>query len=245
MNLKKIVDYSLIGLALVFSIFFFFLFDLEDILWKREERHPVSLQEIKEGEYRNHIGEKAGEGITMLKTKDDWDKVINEVDYVSVIPKSIVKTDVYSLAKWADHYTRRSNGTTSRKKAEVRQTIFDVYADYSPYYIIELEDGTCILAQMNRGIANRIKKGEKIELPLGKKIGFSSKAKELLKTACNKWDVDDKYVLYTIDDEWEKEKANRIFIEKWAISFGLFLVLAVVLQLIVDKIVFPDSEEEN
>ena len=44
--------------------------------------------------------------------------------------------------------------------------------------MIELEDGNSILAQMNRAIAKKIERGEKIELPLGKKIGFSKEAKK-------------------------------------------------------------------
>lgn len=243
MDLKKIVDYGLIFFALVIAILFFFWFDLEDILWNREVRETVSLSQIKDGSKRDCIGKKAGEGIIRLKTKDEWEDVLNDVDYVTVVPKSVIKTNVYSLAKWEDHYTRRSNGTTGRKRADIRTSSLDIFAEYTPYYIVELEDGTHILAQMNRGIAKRIQKGEEVELPLGRKQGFLTSAKKALKPICDKYDVDTKYVLYTIDDEWEKGKSDRIFIEKVVIAFVLFIVLAVVLQLAVDKLAFPDDKE--
>ena len=142
---------------------------------------------------------------------------------------------MYSLAKWVKHYTQKANGTSWRKLAETKKTAFDISANYSPYYIIELEDGNHILAQMNRTIANKIQNGENIELPLGKKIGFSKKAKELLKPICDEKKVSTDYVLYTIDNNWQAENADKIFYIKFVSAFVLFIVLAVILQLAYDK----------
>ena len=94
---------------------------------------------------------------------------------------------------------------------------------------------------MNRAIANKIKNGENIELPLGKKIGLSQKAKNLLKPICNEKKVSTDYVLYTIDNNWQSENTEKIFYTKFVIAFVLFIVLAVILQLAYDKFFCKNS----
>ncbi len=241
--MKKIIDYTLVVIALVIAVIFYFSFDLEGILWDKYEKERISSSDIKNDRSRDYTGLNAGEDILSIKTIGEWDDVLNEVDYVTAKPKSIIKTDVYSLAKWASYYTTKRNGSSGRKLEEVIKTSLDISPNYSPYYIIELEDGNHILAQMNRGIAKKIQNGEEVSLPLGKKIGFLQKAKTLLKPICEEYDVNTKYVLYTINNNWESENENKIFIEKFVISFVIFIVLAVVLQLVINKIFFRDDEE--
>ncbi len=49
------------------------------------------------------------------------------------------------------------------------------------------------------------------------------------------------YVLYTLDDQWQAENANNIIIIKFAVSAVLFLVLAVVLQIAAERLLFKDK----
>lgn len=91
---------------------------------------------------------------------------------------------------------------------------------------------------MNRGIADKISKGQKVELPLGQKRGLTNTAKKLLKETYDEYDVITDHVFYTIRDSWEAEQTNRIMIEKAIISFVLFIILAVLVQLIVDKLIW-------
>lgn len=238
MNIEKIVDYTLIAICFIFSVFFYVLFDLENILWDRFDRPIISTQDIEFDRSRDYTGYKAGEDIPNITNKDEWDDLLNDIDYARITPKSIVKTDVYSRANWIEAYTRKSNGATGRRLSDVRKSPLDISANYSPYYIIELEDGTHVLAQMNRGIADKISKGQKVELPLGKKRGLTNTAKKLLKETYDEYDVITDHVFYTIRDSWEAEQANRIMIEKAIISFVLFIVLAVLVQLIVDKLIW-------
>lgn len=239
--MQKIINYGLIILSLFIGILFYFSFDIEGILWNKYEPKSISIEQIKSDSTKDYTGLKVGEGITTITDLENWDKVINDIDYVKVIPRNIEKTNVYSLAKWVKHYTQKANGTSRRKLAETKKTAFDISANYSPYYIIELEDGNHILAQMNRAIANKIKNGENIELPLGKKIGLSQKAKNLLKPICDEKKVSTDYVLYTIDNNWQAENADKIFYIKFVIAFVLFIVLAVILQLAYDKFFCKNS----
>ena len=41
---------------------------------------------------------------TTITDSENWDKVINDIDYVKVIPRNIEKTNVYSLAKCVKYY---------------------------------------------------------------------------------------------------------------------------------------------
>ncbi len=241
--MKKIVDYALVVLAMFIAVIFYFSFDLEDILWNSYERKTISNEIAKKDLTKDYTGAIPGEDIKAITNIEEWEKTINNVDYVSVVPKSIIKTDVYSLAKWVDYYTKTARGTTGRRLDEVKQTSLDISANYTPYYIIELEDGNHILAQMNRGIAKKIQKGEEIQLPLGKKLGFSKKAKTFLKPICEEMNVDTEYVLYTIDNDWEEKNEDMIFIEKLAISVVLCIILAVVLEILYDKIITNNKEK--
>lgn len=236
--MKKITDYFMIMIALVITVIFYFRFDLEGILWDSYERQEITAAQTEEDRVTDYIGQKAGEGIVSLTTGAEWEAVINQVDYVTVIPKSIVKTDVYSLAKWADYYTKHSNGTSGRRRPEVKQSSFNLSANYCPYYIIELEDGTHLLAQMNRGLAAKIQRGETVELPLGRKLGFLQSAKDMLTPVCKSLGASTDYVLYTIDDNWQSKNADNIFLIKLVVSVILFFVLAVVLQLLADRLFF-------
>ena len=240
---KKVVTGVIVVASLVIAVMFYCMFDFEEILWEKNKTETISKEQIESNRGTDHTGKKAGEGIPSIKTKAEWEDVLNQVDYVTVTPKSVVKTDVYSLAKWADHYTKPTKTTRSRRRAEVQKTKFDVSANYTPYYIIELEDGTHILCQMNRGIADKIKKGETVELPIGKKLGFLQKAKDLLEPICDEMGASTDYVLYTIDNKWEEDNADMIFFVKVGVSVVFFFVLAVGAQVAVDKMFFDKKKD--
>ena len=241
--MKKIINYTLITIGLIIAVIFYFSFDLESILWNTAYRPSTSIEKIKENPGKDYIGANPADDITLIKNKEEWEKVLNEVDYVTVIPKSIIKTNVYSRAKWVDQYKKTSTGSSGRKLAEAKQTSLDISADYTPYYIIELEDGSHILAQMNRGIAKQIKKGEEVKLPIGKKKGLTKTAKSMLETICDEWETSTDYVLYTIDNDWSKDNADGILIMKLAASTVLAIALAVILQIIYEKLSINNEEE--
>lgn len=205
------------GILMILSFFlggiFYFQFDLEDILWSRHEQAVISAEQITWNQETDYTGQQAGDGILSLTTGAEWEAVRCELDYVTAVPVGIERTNVYDR---------------SRKKGA------------SPYYIIELEDGTCLLAQMNQGIASRIQQGQRFELPLGRKMEISPKTKRLLAPACEARHVMTDYVLYTIDDTWKTEHMNRIFYGKIMASVLVAIIWAIVLQLIAERI--PDRK---
>lgn len=242
--MKKILDGVLVVISLIAAVVVFEKFDMEEILWNRNEQSAVSSQEIEEDRTKDYTGKPAGDGIVKIDSQSAWEKVLNDIDYVTVIPKGIEKTDVYSLAEWSDYYRKRKNGAAGRRKAEVKQSFMDISLDYSPYYMIELEDGTHILAQMNRCIADNIEKGKEISLPLGQKQGFSQQAKNLLAPVCETYQISTEYVLYTIDNEWQSEHSFEIFLGKFIAAAIVFFMLAVALEVLADRF-FRSGEKQK
>jgi hypothetical protein len=232
--MRKILDYFLCMIAFFIGVIVFFQFDVEEIMWGKNLQPAVSTQEIEENVTVDFRGKPAGEGVMRLSSIDDWQDALNDIDYVTVQPKSIQKTNVYSLAKWVGYFTKRSNGTSGRRLEEVKKASFDLDLKYIPYYIIELPDGNRVLAQMNRSIARAIKQGKEITLPLGLKQGFLPEAKELLGPVCESLNVPTDYVLYTIDNEWQAKHADIIFYIKLATAIAVTIVLAVILMFLAD-----------
>lgn len=238
--IKKIVNGALVVFSLLLAIAFYYVFDLENIFYERQQE-VVSQAEIEANKSLDYSGKKAGDGIKTVSTKEEWEDTYT-TEYITVTPVNITKTNVYSLANWADHYTRRRTGGAGRRRRDVQTELFDYDDNYRRYYVIELEDGTNILAQMNRGIANKIAKGEKVELPLGKKAGLSSTAKKLLSDVIEEKNITDTYVLYTINDEWQKRNATKIFFTKFGVATVLFFAFSVGFLTLADKFIF---KEEN
>lgn len=243
-KLKKIIDYSLIFVAFICAIIFYYNFDLETILWNQQDTVKQN-NVLKEDLINDHSGYKAGEDVPIVKTKEEYNKSLNSVAYIAVEAKSVIKTNIYSLAKWEDHYDKNRKGQPTRKRNEVQKSSFDYHYIYTPYYIVELADGSHILAQMNRGVAKQLEKGKITILPLGKKLGFSKTAKNMLEEICKEYNVETDYVLYMINDKWEESHSDVIFLGKIGVSFVVFIILAVIFQLVADKIMNEKKERES
>lgn len=234
--MRKVLDFILVLFSLAVAVFVYSNFNMEGILWNGNKPDAVSSQEMEENPGTVYTGKPAGDGVPQVKTQEEWNEVLNDVDYVTITPKKIYKTNVYSLAEWADYFQRRRNGSVGRKKATVKETPLDISRDYTPYYIIELEDGSHILAQINRCLAKNIAKGKETPLPVGRKQGFSQGAKSLLAPVCEEYQAPADYVFYAIDNEWQEKHSFEILIGKTVVAVIVFFVLAVVLELIADRI---------
>ncbi len=242
--MRKILDFILVIVSLVAAVFVFSGCNVEGILLKMNQPEAVSSKEIEENPGVLYMGYPAGEGIEEIHSQAEWEEVLNDVDYVVVKPKSIHKTNVYSLAEWADTFKRRRNGAIGKQKAAVKQVPLDVSLDYVPYYVLELEDGSHILAQVSQNTAKQIKKGKLDALPVGRKHGFSQGAKNLLAPICEEYQASTDYIWYAIDNEWQEKHSFEILIGKAAVAVVFFFVLAVILELLADKI-FGKTKEKN
>lgn len=241
--MRKVLDFVIVILSLVAAAFVFTGFDMEGIVKKMNQPAAVGSKELEANPGTAYEGRPAGEGIPEIKGQAEWEEVLNDVDYVKVVPKSIQKTDVYSLAEWADPFRRRRNGAVGKQKATVKQAPFDISLDYVPYYILELEDGSHILAQVSQSTAKDIKKGKEGALPIGRKRGFSQSAKSLLAPICAENDVPTDYIWYAVDNEWQDRHSFEILIGKAVVAVIFFFILAVVLELLADKVLGKKKQQ--
>lgn len=231
----KVWPYLVAGGALALGVVTFMLFDMEGILWAQRDQTPVSRAEIENGEWADHTGKNAGDGILSLTSQSQWENLGTE--YVTVVPKSIYKTDIYSLAGWAERSLKNRTGAyRGSKHAHIKRS-FDYFmgympnffTEYYPYYVIELEDGSHILAQMNRSIANKAGRGGEISLPIGQKERLSSQyVKDSLLTLSRDMGFSTDYVLYVIDDPWQEANALWIF---WGKVVAALVVVVLVLSM--------------
>lgn len=244
-EMRKVLDFMIVIVSLVAAFFVFTGFNMEGIVKKMNQPEAVSSQELEEDPGTVFVGRPAGEGIPEVRGQAEWEDVLNDVDDVKVIPKSIQKTNVYSLAEWADPFKRRRNGAVGKQKASVKQAPFDISLDYVPYYMLELEDGSHILAQVSQSTAKDIKKGNLDALPIGRKQGFSQNAKSLLEPVCAEYNASTDYIWYAIDNEWQKNHSFEILIGKAVVAVVFFFALAVILELLADKIFGKEKQRQE
>lgn len=138
--MKKVLDFIIVIVSLAAATFVFAGFNMEGILLKMNQPETIGSKEIEANPGTVYMGYPAGEGIPEVRSQSEWEETLNDVDYVKVLPKSLKKTNVYSLAEWADPFRRRRNGAVGKQKPAVRQSPIDVFVEYIPYYILELED---------------------------------------------------------------------------------------------------------
>lgn len=232
--MKKISETLLCLVAFVAAAFIFVWFDVEGLLLGREHTEPVSAQEIEVDTTADYAGLPGGEGVEELTGIGQWDGLLPELDYVTVTPRAVYETDVYTLAKWESFFSKKANGMTGRRRSEVVKGWLHMPLAYSRVYVIELPDKSHVLAQMNCCFARRIQKGEALTLPLGTRRGMLDETRALLEDDLAQYGAPDDYVLYTMNDAWQKEHADIAFYGKLVVAIVVGFVLGVILLLIAD-----------
>lgn len=234
--LKKISGYVFAVAALAIGILVFYAADVEGLLWMLQKGEAVNSSDIVSPDSDDWLGivcgREAGEGIRRLTDKEEWEE-LSGAEYVTVEPARVYHTKVYALADWADPSRRSRNGTYRGAKDRTRTMPFDYlwgYApylgmEYNPYYIVELEDGSRILAMMSRSAAARASRGK--SMPLGRKEHFGGNA-SALSEICDSMGVSTEYYLRAIDEEWIGDRALIILIGKFVCGIAaMALALAV------------------
>ena len=227
---RKLLSYFMVILAFVLTAAFYLCFDLEGILWDSQEQTEISAEQIKKHPKKNYTGRKAGKGILKVKTLKQWNQLKKGVRYVTVTPKGIETTGVYGLAAWSKNSEEK--GKRTKKMQEAIRPKFDYTGEYTPFYILTLEDGNKILAQITRSMAGKVKRGKEVSLPIGRKVSVTNKARELLKEQGEKEHVSLDTALYAIDNHWEKKNADAVFYGKIGITIFAFILIAILLQVL-------------
>lgn len=126
--------------------------------------------------------------------------------------------------------------STGRKAPEVTDSAIQAVEYYQEYYLICLEDGTYIPAQLDDSYREKIESGKAALLPLGIKKTNTNEARQYLKEICEEYGADDTCTLYMIDDNWQEEHEFTFFLIKFTVAAVVFFVLAVGLLMLAEKL---------
>lgn len=239
--LMKAAEAVLVILGLLAGIWVFQKTDPEVFLKKPQT--VVSLKETEENPRGAYTGKAAGEDIPKLSGSDEFEETVVE-PYITAEPKSVTATGIYGRKPWMNPYGmtggRTSGGRmlqTGRKAPEITDSAFMALDGYQEYYLIELQDGSYILAQFSEAYRKAVDKGEKIELLVGQRKTNSDSARRYLKEICEKYGASTTYTLYMADDAWEQEQRFALFIIRAGIAATAFFVLSVVMLMAVHKVI--------
>ncbi len=237
----KVAEVSVVILSLLAAVWFFGKIDPEVFI--KKPKTVVGLKETEKNPQGEYTGKEAGEDIPKLTGRDEFEEMVIE-RYITVEPKRVVATGIYGRKPWMDPYSmagvRTSSGRmfkTGRKAPEITDSAFMALDGYQEYYLIELQDGSYILAQFSQAYKRAVEKGEKIPLLVGQRKTNSDSAREYLKEISEKYRASTTYTLYMVDDAWEQEHRFGVFIIKAGIAGVVFLVLSVVILMAVNKVI--------
>ncbi len=238
MKKEKLIPFISTILALAAAMLVYLNWNPEALLQGKEG--PVSMEDIESGQVENFVGSKAGSDIPRLAGKDDFEK--NRSLIFTAEPVGIISTGTYELKAWADPYY--SNGGKRRtgakkKKPQFRQyknpnSILNDHADYLQIYLLELPDGSYILAQIPESAVRAIRSGKNITLPIGKKV--SQGIPDKLKALCEEYDAYIGGIYYAFNDEWQEEHKFLISLLRIGVTMAVLFILAVVFIFIGNKL---------
>ena len=243
MKREKVISYRSTIVALAAAVLLFMRWTPEPLLRKPEP--PVFLEDLKRGRGADFVGKPAGEDIPRLSGAGDFAAMTGGVDCATAEPAGVIPTGVYSLQPWSSRYSvRKVNGRVSKggRKAKVVRSPLGAREGYSQYYLLELPDGTYILAQIPQSVVPAIEKGERVTLPVGQKTGMTNTARSYLSGICREYGASMDGVLYAIDNQWYEEHSFTLFIMRFGAALVLFLVLGVGMVLVGNKVFRVDSE---
>lgn len=240
MTFIKAIQIIIVAVSMAVGFLFYQHFQPEIFMMPEEE--IIGTAEIKADPSRNYSGKTAGEGIVHLNGAKELEQLSGS-DYVTITTKEIIATNVYGLKPWVNPYSltqmRLSGGrmvSNGRRAAEATRGRAVRAEAYQEYYLIRLPDSGYCLAQVSEAYVRRLKKGEEVTLPIGKKQTTPGEAQKYLKEIGNTYGADTSYLLYMVDDEWGEANYFRLFLIRFGAAIGVFFFLSVGLLLLLGKI---------
>lgn len=225
--IRKHLPILLVLLALGLGFISYVYVDVESYVWKHHPPAVVTKHDTEKLHSSELVGSLGDKTMPLIKTAAQWDALPFEVDVVRLDVQNLTKTKVYSLARGEQHFTRRRNGASGRRKASVKTMPVDMDDSYIPYAIVTLPDGHSILAQMDRPVLRKLQKKEPVFI-LGQKIGVSAEAKRKLSAYQTKGLSLDT-CFYAVNAPWKAAYKDRIFFLRLGIAAVVFLVSGVAL----------------
>lgn len=215
----------------------------------RGKETKVAMADIEQNADVDFTGSAAGEDIPRISGKEEFETIYSGA--YTIEPAGIVSTGTYELKAWVEPYRTRRTRKGRAYGAPVKKPQYLQYdnpdsgfwnsEDYLPFYLLELPDGTYILAQIPKSDADAVRRGKSVVLPIGKKkiTGLPASLKEL----CEEYGASTSGVFYAFSDEWYQKYYFPLFLIRAGASAVVLFASAVLLMTIGNK-VFGVSEQE-
>lgn len=240
-KIEKILDYAAVIIAIFIGIYVVINLPVEPILKGKQE--PVTIAMTEKGLPEDYIGKPADDDIPRIEDAETW-KELWQTRYVTIEPIGIVSTGYGSRHPWVDAYTRAGRRGGTRRRPDVRLTVFDVLDEYGEYYLLQLPDESYILAQISTSDARKIKAGKEITLPVGRKAPVSMQILPYIEDLCEKYGVDTSGVFYCIDDAWNEGHSFVMLLVRIGIIAITVIVMSVILITLIEKFLKKKESEQ-
>lgn len=225
----------------------------------KEKGSPVTMEEILKNPTANFTGKIAGADIPKLSGAGAFNTMNvppqygtqYENQYVTATPLKVIATGIGSRNSWDNPYEVMGNYRRGRYVLpEVNTIPIFFLGSYQEYYLIELPDGTYILAQFSDIYRQAVNRGTKVTLPIGIKKPNNALEKSYLKTVCEKYDAPVDFSLYMVDDAWYEEHDLLLLLIKFgcgaAVCFGLTLGLLTIEEIVKKRRTHEEhNDDEN
>ena len=238
-NKEKIIVAVVVIPCLVVAFLFFQKFTPESFM--KKDQTVIGQREIQADASKSYTGKRPGEDILRISSAEEFEGSVEQ--YLTVSAKGVVQTGIYGLKPWVDPYSitkRRTSGgrmqSTGRRAQEATKLPAGNAEYYREYNLVQLEDGSYILAQFDSSYKKELRKGKTVLLPIGKKKTNSNEVRSSLQEICGQYGVDTTYTFYAVDDEWDQEHNFTLFMIRIGVAVLLFFVMSVGLILAARKI---------
>jgi hypothetical protein len=167
----------------------------------------ITQSDITNNLYTDYTGYRAGEDIPRLKSAKEYEEgVYTRLDFVTVETANIIPLDAYRLKDPAD--VNSTEQYVGGRRTYSGQPLVK-YTDhprrrsylYGRYYLLELEDGSYVIAYGDRGYGAVSFLGKTITFPIGRLQSANSPEQQLLEDVGETYPVNTEEILYMINDD--------------------------------------------
>lgn len=232
-KLIKVLEFASVIVAIIIGVVVAKNIPMESIL--KGEGTAVTLSTIEGGLPEECIGEPAGDDIPRIENVETWENTW-QTSYVTVEPIGIIPTGIGNRHPWVSAYTTATRRHPSRRRADVTRMAVDVFDEYGEYFILQLPDESYILAQMPIDDARKLKSGQSITLPIGRKTAVDRQVLANITELCEEYSVNTDGVFYCIDDAWNEDHSSILQLARIGIVILTTIVVGSILITGVEKV---------
>lgn len=227
----KFLEFAAVIVAIIIAAVTAKNLGVESMLRGKEE--PVTLAMTEDLFSEDIMGMPAGDDIPRIDDIEEWEDTY--IRYVTIEPLSVIPTGYGVRHPWVSAYSTGRRGRIHNRPT-VSSMALDLLDEYGEYFLVELPDGSFILAQMSADDAKKIKSGKQLALPIGQKTSASRNISSYISDLCAEHNVTSDYVFYCINDSWNESHSLTMQLIRIGAGILTALVLGTIFITVIDKI---------